>query len=103
MGNVKLENGQIIPDRRTNGSRLRLDVGDWIKIFVTIGTIFIVIISGWTSLRITMEQLSVIVAQDVKDTAENKLISRDNRKDIEFIGKTIERIDKKLDTLINEK
>jgi len=99
MGKIKL-NGEVIEDRRQNGARIKLDVGDWIKIFVTIGTTFFIIISGWTTLRITAEQQAVLVAQNVKDIAEVSSIGRDNKKDIEFLKQAFEKIDLKLDKLL---
>jgi len=103
MGNIELTNGEITPDRRKNGSRLRLDVQDWIKLFITIGTLAFIVISGWTSIRLTIEQQAIILRQTTKDVAENKLLSRDNKKDIEFLGKIFVRIDDKLDKLIQAK
>jgi len=103
MGNIELANGEIILDRRKNGSRLRLDIQDWIKIFITIGTLAFMIVSGWTSIRLTLEQQAIILKQATKDVAENKLLSRDNRKDIEFLSKVFSKIDEKLDKLIETK
>ncbi len=39
MGAIKLESGEIVPDRRTNGARLRLDHWDWLKIMSTIAVL----------------------------------------------------------------
>uniref|UniRef100_A0A6M3KPZ2 Uncharacterized protein n=1 Tax=viral metagenome TaxID=1070528 RepID=A0A6M3KPZ2_9ZZZZ len=103
MGNIKLTNGEITPDRRKNGSRLRLDVQDWVKIFITVGTLAFMIVSGWTSVRLTLEQQAGILSQNIKDVAENKIVSRDNKKDIEFLQKTYTKIDNKLDKLIESK
>lgn len=101
MGLVKV-NDDLIPDRRINGARLRLDVSDWVKIFITIGSVFAIIITGWTSIRLTIEQQAVILAVTVKDTAETKSLARDSAKDIEFLKKSFDKIDNKLDKLINK-
>lgn len=39
MGLVKLESGEVVKDRRTNGARLKLDGWDWIKIMSTIAVV----------------------------------------------------------------
>ena len=49
MGNIKL-NGELIPDRRTNGARIKLDIADWVKISITIFTTFAIIIFGYGKL-----------------------------------------------------
>ena len=100
MGSIKLQDGTLKTDQRSNGARLRLDVQDWIKIFVTIGTLAFIIISGWTSLQLTTQQLRLTVDQNVKGIAENRVLARDNKKDIEFLEKSFTRIDAKLDKLI---
>lgn len=100
MGSIKLQDGTLKTDQRSNGARLRLDVQDWIKIFVTIGTLAFIIISGWTSLQLTTQQLRLTVDQNVKGIAENRVLARDNKKDIEFLAKSFTRIDTKLDKLI---
>jgi hypothetical protein len=41
MGQVKLSNGDIIEDRRTNGARIKLDFADWWRIGALVLTVFI--------------------------------------------------------------
>ena len=98
MGKIKLANGDVIPDRRINGSRIKLDLGDWLKII----SMIVVVILGIGNIKWTVNnhsQLLVAYGQDIK---ENGQLGRDNRKDIENLKTTIERIDRNVRELLKK-
>lgn len=90
MGNIKLPNGEIKQDQRTNGARIRLDIGDWLKIVSMIA----IIILGIGKMQWTISQHSLTLCAYEEDIKENRSTSRDNRKDIESMKASIDRIDK---------
>lgn len=66
MGKVKVH-GQLIEDRRTNGARIRLDTGDWIRI----GVIATTVVLGIGSIKFTTDATA-------KLASENSLIINHN-------------------------
>ena len=99
MGLVKLENNEVIPDRRKNGARIKLDIGDWIKIM----SVVVVVILGVGNIKWTVNNHSEVLAEQVKTIKTNTELIRDNCKDIEYLKQSFEKIDKKLDKIINER
>ena len=51
MGLIKLESGETVPDRRINGSRLKLDLADWLKVV----SVIIILILGFGNIKWTVE------------------------------------------------
>jgi len=95
MGLVKLGD-QVMPDRRTNGARIKLDIGDWIKIT----TMIIVVILGWGRLQWTVNDVSKVLERQVATITTNTLLIRDNIKDIQYLKNSFIKIDDKLDKLL---
>lgn len=94
MGSVKLGN-EVIPDRRSNGARIKLDLGDWWKIISCI----LVLIIGGAKMQWTVNNHSQALAEQIK---VNNIV-RDSCKDIEFLQEKFVMIDHKLDRIINAK
>lgn len=67
MGLIKLNNGEIVPDRRINGSRLKLDLADWIKISITIFTTFAIITFGAGKLLTIVNNHTEVLAEQGKE------------------------------------
>jgi hypothetical protein len=99
MGLIKLGNGETMPDRRINGSRIKLDLSDWLKII----TVVIVVILAGGKIQWTVNSHSEVLAEQAKIIKTNTGLIRDNCKDIEFLKESFEKIDKKLDKIINYK
>ncbi len=92
MGLVKLENGETVKDRRINGSRLRLDIFDWVKISITIFTTFAVIIFGAGKLMTTVNANSKTIEEH---SAKFSVIERDIggiKVDVSYIRGWIEKV-----------
>ena len=95
MAVVKLANGEEIGDRRTNGARLKLAVGDWLKIILFL----ITIVWGYAILTATVHNNSTAIAQQDKTIMEadkrsivneNSIIAlKDDVKEIKCDVKTI--------------
>ena len=81
MANIKLPNGDIKPDQRTNGARLKLCIGDWLKIIcVVIGLVW-----GYAILTNTVFGNSKVLAQQVIETGANTVRSIYNERTIDLI------------------
>ncbi len=92
MGLVKLENGETVKDRRINGSHLRLDIFDWVKISITIFTTFAVIIFGAGKLMTTVNANSKTIEEH---SAKFSVIERDIggiKSDVSYIRGWIEKV-----------
>ena len=98
MGLIKLSNGDVVKDRRINGSRIKLDLGDWLKII----SMIVVVILGIGNIKWTVNNHSQLLASYGEEIKENGQITRDNRKDIENLKTTIERIDKNVRELLKK-
>ena len=103
MGSVKLGD-ETISDRRRNGSRLKLDTGDWIKIV----SVVIVVILGFGNIQWTVNNHSGLLAEQSNTIKTNTGLIRDTCKDVEFLKKTMDKIelqysqiDSKLTKLLN--
>ena len=100
MGLIKLENGEIIPDRRTNGARLKLDIADWVKISITIFTTFAIIIFGAGRLLTTVSAHTKILDEQCAkiDTTMQKQAKTET--DITNIKENLIYIRGKIDTFV---
>jgi len=88
MGLIKKPNGELVPDKRANGARLKLDVGDWIKIMSVIAIIILSVGKiQWTA---NANSNTLILCQT--EIKNNQQMSRDNRKDVENLTKLVEEI-----------
>ena len=107
MGIVKLEDGKEVSDRRVNGNRLKLDVADWIKLFITIFTTFVVIVFGAgkliTSVNAntkTTEENSRLIEVNSKATIENDRRLAKTESEITNIKENLVYIREKVDKLV---
>ena len=96
MGMIKLED-KLIPDRRQNGARIKLDLGDWFKII----SVIVVVILAVGNIQWTVNNNSQVLAEQVLITKTNTGLIRDNYKDIEFLKESFKKIDMKLDKIIS--
>ena len=96
MGLIKLSNGDVVKDRRINGSRIKLDLGDWLKII----SMIVVVILGIGNIKWTVNNHSQLLVAYGNDIKENGQLTRDNSKDIENIKTMIERIDSNVRELL---
>ena len=85
MADIKLLDGTIKPDQRTNGARLKLAVGDWIKIFC----VLIGIVWGYAVLTTTVNANSTMLLRQIADTTENKIRSISNEQIITLLKEDI--------------
>ena len=99
MGFIKLDDGTIKEDQRKNGARIKLDLGDWIKIV----SVVVVVILGFGNIKWTVNQHSQVLAETIQTVKINTGIIRDNCKDIEYLKQSFNKIDTKLDKLLNKK
>ncbi len=92
MGLIKFENGEIVPERRINGSRLKLDIFDWVKISITILTTFAIIVFGAGKLMTTVNANSKSIEEH---SAKFSVIERDIggiKVDVSYIRGWIEKV-----------
>jgi hypothetical protein len=100
MGNIKLHNGKIVPDRRINGSRIKLDIADWVKISITIFTTFAIIVFGAGKLLAIVNNHSEIIAKQEKQININTQRLCNTESDITNIKENLIYIRDKIDTLV---
>jgi len=98
MGLVKTEKGIIEERRKTNG-RIKLDLGDWIKI----ATVIIALILTGGKMQFTLNNHSEILAKQDKELKDTVKMTNDNRKDIEGIKDTLCEIKKDVKELLKRK
>lgn len=94
MGFIKL-NGTTIPDRRVNGTRLKLDIADWVKISITIFTTFAVIVFGAGKLLTIVNNHTEVLAEQEKEVKKIPRIESDiiNIKDnVAYIRDRVDKI-----------
>ena len=101
MGKIKLATGETIFDRRREGARLRLDIGDWVKIYSTIGSILIAGAFFVSNINFTVrhheEQISKLEMQ-AEINAKN---IEDNTMEIQAIKGTLSKIDSNVEKLLS--
>ena len=102
MGLIKVGNG-LIPERRVNGARIKLDIADWVKISITIFTTFAIITFGAGKLLTIVNNHTEVLAEQGIKLKETSELSRDNRKDIESMKASIDRIDRNVVSLLKIK
>ena len=99
MGNIKL-NGELIPDRRTNGARIKLDIFDWAKISITIFTTFAIIIFGYGKIVTIVNANSEIISkQEVQININAQRLAK-TESEITNIKENLIYIRGKIDTLV---
>ena len=99
MGLVKL-NGQIFPDRRVNGARIKLDVADWIKISITIFTTFAIIVFGAGKFFTIVNNHTEVLAEQGKEIKINTQRLATTESEITNIKDNLIYIRGKIDTLV---
>jgi len=77
MGNIKLESGELVKDRRINGNRLKLDIADWVKISITIFTTFAIITFGAGKLLTIVNNHTEVLAEQAKEVRKIPHIESD--------------------------
>lgn len=100
MGNIKLNNGEVISDRRVNGSRIKLDIADWIKISITILTTFAIIVFGAGKLLTIVNNHTEILAGQANEIKNNSKHIATTETDIANIKESVNYIRGKIDTFI---
>jgi hypothetical protein len=101
MGKIQLQSGEVIQDRRRDGARLRLDIGDWIKIY---SSIVITLLSGiWfaSNVNFTVKQHCEDITKlkiDVEKVTKN---TNDNTMEIQSIKGILAKIDSNTEKLLN--
>lgn len=98
MGLIKLKNGETVLDRRINGSRLKLDVADWIKVSITIFTTFAIIVFGAGKLMTIVNNHTEVLAEQQKEIMKIPRIEND----ITNIKENLIYIRGKIDTLVSK-
>jgi hypothetical protein len=101
MGKIKLKSGEVIDDRRGNGARLRLDTGDWIKIYSSMGSLLIAGIWFSANITFTVKQHCVDILKlqsDVEKTIKN---TNDNTMDIQSLKGTLSKVDSNVEKLLD--
>ena len=76
MGLIKVGNN-LIPDRRNGNGRLRLDIADWVKIFITIFTTFAIIVFGAGKLLTVVNNHTEVLAEQGKEVKKIPRIESD--------------------------
>lgn len=99
MGLVKVGD-KLIPDRRTNGARLKLDVADWVKIFITIFTSFAIIIFGAGKLLAIVDEHSKTIAENCEQIHSISQKITKTESDVVNIKENLIYIRGKIDTLV---
>jgi len=99
MGNIKL-NGELIPDRRTNGARIKLDIADWVKISITIFTTFAVIVFGAGKLLTIVNANSETIGKQENQININTQRLAKTESEITNIKENLIYIRGKIDTLV---
>ena len=95
MGLIKVGNG-LIPERRVNGARIKLDIADWVKISITIFTTFAIITFGAGKLLTIVNNHSEALAEQAKEIKKIPWIESD----ISNIKDNVAYIRDKVDTLV---
>ena len=100
MGNIKLPTGEIKQDQRVNGARIKLDVFDWVKIFITIFTTFAIIVFGAGKLLTIVNNHSEVLAkQEIQINTNAKELAKTGS-EITNIKENVFYIRGKIDTLV---
>jgi len=99
MGNIKLGN-EIIPDRRVNGARIKLDIADWIKISITIFTTFAIIIFGAGKLLSIVNSNASLIEKSNVLVFENDRRLTKTESEITNIKENLIYIRGKIDTIV---
>ena len=102
MGVVKLEDGKEVPDRRVNGNRLKLDVADWIKLFITILTTFAIITFGAGKLLTIVNNHTEVLAGQEKEIKGHSQDIAQTKNDIVNIKENLIYIRNKIDTIVSK-
>ena len=96
MAVVKLANGEEIGDRRTNGARLKLAVGDWLKIILFL----ITIVWGYAILTATVHNNSKVLANQDEEINETTIRSRTNETNIIGLKEDVKEIKQDVKTIL---
>jgi type VI protein secretion system component VasK len=97
MGNIKTEEG-ITPDRRKS-ARIKLDLGDWLKI----ATVIIALILTGGKMQWTINNNSEALAEQKKEIKETSKLANDNRKDITSMYENVREIKQDVKELLKRR
>jgi len=99
MGLVKIGD-KVIPDRRVNGARIKLDIADWVKISITIFTTFAIIVFGYGKLvTIVNANSKTIMEQETQININAQRLAK-TESEITNIKENLLYIRGKIDTLV---
>jgi len=95
MGLIKLDD-KTFPDRRTNGARIKLDWGDWIKV----ASVIVILILAGGKIQWTVNNHSEAIAEQKSQIKINTTRLDRTETDITNIKENLIYIRGKIDTLI---